>query len=339
MLENWLSKVNPEITSRIPNLSPDSIGQVIKVHKSIFPDIEDCQIVLCSDNHEHMDQIRLQFYEMYHHLDNLYLADLGDLRNNDVNFIISLFTELLESKLLPVLITSDPKIINTFHFALNAFEKSFESLYCGKRTSFYSQNDFGLCKRVTSLGAQGHLNPLSKLNQSDIVRLAQVTSQIEEAEPYTRITDTICFDLNIMQHSDIPGHKDASPNGLNAQEFTQLFRFFGFNERLKCLFIYNYNSEYDFNRQTAQLIAQGLWYFTEARNQCILDNLDHSEEFNEFLVDIDGLTEPLVFLKAKKSGRWWIKEAGAAEMIPCTHKDYLVACQNEIPEKLARLSF
>lgn len=339
MLENWLSKVNPEVTSQISDLSSESIGQAIKIHESVFPDIDDCQIVLLSDNRLHMDRIRLQFYEMYHHLDNLYLADLGDLRNNDTNFMISLFTELLESKLVPILITSDPMIIRTFHFALNAFEESFESLYCGKRTAFYSRNDHALCKKVTSIGAQGHLNPLDKLKKGNIIRLAEISGQIEEAEPYTRIVDTACFDLNIMRHAEIPGHKDASPSGLNAQEFTQLFRFFGFNERLKCLFIYNYNSEHDFNLQTAQLIAQGLWYFTEARNQCLIDNLDHSEEFHEFLVDIDGLSDPLTFLKAKKSGRWWIKESGATNMIPCTHKDYLMACRNEIPEKLVKLSF
>lgn len=339
MLENWLSKVNPEITSQISELSAESIGQAIKIHKSLFPDIDDCQIVLMSDNREHMDQIRLQFYEMYHHLDNLYLADLGDVRNNDTNFLISLFTEMLESKLIPIILTSDPIIIHTFHFALNAFQNPFESLYCGKRTAFYSKGDHALCKKVSSVGAQGHLNPLSDLNQGDVVRLAQIKDQIEEAEPYTRIADTICFDMNVMQHSEIPGHRDASPSGLNAQEFTQMFRFFGFNDRLKCLFVYNYDSAYDFNLMTAQLIAQGLWYFTEARNQCLLDNLDHSEDFQEFLVEIEGLSDPISFMKAKKSGRWWIKDAVASTMIPCTHRDYLIACQNEIPEKLANLSF
>ena len=337
MLENWLSKVNPEITSAISSLSPETIGQGIKIHKVLFPDLDDCQIILFSDNAVHMDQIRMQFYEMYNHLDNLYLADLGQLRNTDTNFLISLFTELLESKLFPIIQTNDKELLHTFHFALHSAQIAFERLHCGKNLTFFHADDYALCKQVVSMGVQGHLNPKDALRAPNIVRLADIKDAIEEAEPYTRRVDTVVLDLNIIRHSEIPGHQNASPSGLNSEELTQLFRFFGYNDNLKALFIYNYDSKYDFNFQTAQLIAQGLWYLTEARNHCITENIDSNEDFNEFLVDIDGLSEPLSFIKAKKSGRWWIKSKKDNELIPCSYKDYLTACQNEIPERLVTL--
>jgi len=82
------------------------------------------------------------------------------------------------------------------------------------------------------------------------------------------------------------------------------------------------------------LIAQAIWYFTEAKDQCLAENINSTEDFLEFLVDIQGLEEPISFIKAKKSGRWWIKSNTQTDLIPCSYKDYLTACKNEIPEKL-----
>ena len=335
MLENWLKKVNPEISSEISSLSSESIGRSIKIHKELFPVLDDCQVVLLSDNSLHMDQIRMQFYEMYHHFDNLFVADLGDLRNTDTNFLISLFTELLESNLTPIIFTSDKTLIHTFHFALNAFHNSFKNLYCGKKIPFYSDNDYANMSKLTSIGIQGHYNSNTSLKQSNLVRLSDIKNKIEESEPYTRDTDTIVLNLNIIKQSDIPGHLEGSPSGLDADEATQLFRYCGFNDQLKALFIFGYDSQYDFNRQSAKLIAQGLWYYMDARNHCITENINSNEDFHEFIVDIEGLETPIAFIKAKRSGRWWIKSTGVShELIPCSHSDYLLACNNEIPDRL-----
>ncbi|MDA9773869.1 arginase family protein [Saprospiraceae bacterium] len=334
MLENWLKKVNPEITSQISQLNTKTVAYAIKIHKQLFPDLDDCQIVLLSDNASQMDEIRKQFYEMYNHFENIGIADIGDLRNSDSNFLISLFTELLESKVLPIIITSDPNIIHTYHFALNAFHAGFTSLHCGKRIAAYHANDHANCNEVISMGTQGHFNSATELDNNQVVRMAEIKGSIEEAEPYTRTVDTITFDLNIIRHSEIPGFQDASPSGLDSDETTQLFRYFGFNDQLKGLFICNYDHQYDFNNMTSQMIAQLIWYFVEAKNECVKENIDSTEDFHEFLVDIEGLGDPIAFIKAKKSGRWWIKSNTHNDLIPCSYKDYLTACKNEIPDKL-----
>jgi len=334
MLENWLKKVNPEITSQISQLNTETVAYAIKIHKQLFPDIDDCQVVLMSDDPINMDEVRKQFYSMYNHFDHICIADIGDLRNSDSNFLISLFTELLESKVIPILVTNDKNLIHSFHFALNAFHADFTSLYCGKQIAFYSENEYANCKSVISMGLQGHLNPRSFLNKKDIVRLADIKSNVEEAEPYTRTADTIVFDLNILSHASIPGNTLASPSGLTADDATQLFRYFGFNDQLKGLFIHNYDHNYDFNNQTSEVLAQLIWYFLEAKNECVKENIDSTEDFHEFLVDIEGLEDPISFIKAKKSGRWWIKSNTHSDLIPCSYSDYLTACKNEIPEKL-----
>ena len=339
MLENWLKKVNPELTSAISDLSIESIGRSIHIHKTIFPSIEDCKIVLLSDQASHMDAIRVQFYEMYHHFDNLMIADLGDIRNNDSNFLISLFTELISSGHIPVILSENKELIHAFHYALNAFHEPFTSSHCGKRLAFYSSDDYANCKHVLSIGTQSHLNAPSDLSTREFIRVGEIKSKIIEAEPFLRNSDTICLDLNIIRQADIPGCPDGSPSGINSEEATQLFRYFGFNDKLKALFIHNYHSDYDFNMQSAQLIAQGIWYFCEAINHCQMENINSNEDFHEFLVDIDGLDEPLTFIKAKKTGRWWMKDHAEEKLIPCSYSDYQTACKNEIPDKLINTEF
>ena len=334
MLENWLKKVNPEVVSQISQLNSETVAHAIKIHKHLFPEIDDCKVVLFSDDAANMDFVREQYYKMYNHCENIAIADLGDLRNNDGNFLINLFTELLESKVIPIIITQNADLIHAFHFALNAFHENFNVLHCSKRQATFSSDDYAKCKKVISLGVQGHLNKSKELESSSIIRLATIKNQIQEAEPYTRDMDTVCFDLNIVRHSEVPGLLDGSPSGIDADEMTQLFRYFGFDDQLKALFITGYESQYDFNCQTAQLIAQAIWYFVEAKDQCIVENINSTEDFHEFLVDIEGLEDPISFIKAKKSGRWWIKSNTHTELIPCSYKDYLTACKNEIPEKL-----
>ena len=335
MLENWLRKVSPSITEGLADLSPESIGRSIKIHKDLFPQLDDCQIVILGDNSENMNFIRAQFYEMYHHFDNLFFADLGEIRNSDTNFLINLFNELLESKLIPIVVTNNQELIHTFHFALNSFHKSFSSLFCGKKSAPYSPNAYAKCTSVYSMGVQGHYVPSALLNNKYIIRLAEITTSIEEAEPLTRNVDTIQVDLNVMKQSEVPGQQYTSPCGLDAENYTQLFRYFGYNDNLKAIFITGYESQYDFNRISAQLIAQGLWYFIDARDNCYKENIDSNEDFNEFVVDIEGLESPLSFIKAKKSGRWWIKSHhDDTVLIPCSFKDYEMACNNEIPNRL-----
>ncbi len=335
MLENWLKKVSSSITDELSNLPAESIGQSIKIHKSLFPHLDDCQVVIFSDNSTDMDFIRTQFYNMYHHFDNLFFADLGEIRNSDTNFLINLFNELIESNLIPIILTNNQDIVHTFHYALNSFNSEFNSLHIGKHTAPYSADDYANCKNVYSVGIQGHLNPPSKINNKYTLRLGDIKGCIEEVEPVTRNADTIHFNINSIRHSEIPGQISASPSGLDNQEFTQLFRYFGYNDILKAIFITGYNSEYDFNRITAQLISQGLWYYIDAKDNCLKENINNNEAYNEFVVDIEGLETPLSFIKAKKSGRWWLKSHHDKNiLIPCSYRDYEMACNNEIPNRL-----
>jgi len=42
-----------------------------------------------------------------------------------------------------------------------------------------------------------------------------------------------------------------------------------------------------------------------------------------------------VFLQSKRTGRWWM-QLHDGEFVACSHKDYLYAGKNEIPERWMR---
>ncbi len=107
--------------------------------------------------------------------------------------------------------------------------------------------------------------------------------------------------------------------------------------------IYDFNPDYDLNNTTAIAIAQMIWYFIDGYSQRKGDYpIVNENDFNKFIVPIEDNPEDLVFLKSKKSDRWWIKIEMETErskkhkLFPCTIKDYHIALENEIPERWMR---
>jgi hypothetical protein len=77
-----------------------------------------------------------------------------------------------------------------------------------------------------------------------------------------------------------------------------------------------------------------LWYFMDGRSvknkEALLEERDAFWEFHIAFGDIDT-----VFLKSKKTGRWWMQLPGK-DFVPCAYGDYLLASNNEIPERWLR---
>jgi hypothetical protein len=85
---------------------------------------------------------------------------------------------------------------------------------------------------------------------------------------------------------------------------------------------------------TARLIAQMIWYFVEGcalRRQEAL--LQERSEFAEFHVRFTA--NDTTFLKSRRTARWWMELPGG-KFVPCSHNDYLTACNDEIPERWLR---
>lgn len=194
-------------------------------------------------------------------------------------------------------------------------------------------------KHYSHIGFQSYyVNPqmletLDKL-RFDCYRLGRVREDLEEMEPVLRSCDLLSIDMNVLRHAEAPFLQLGSPNGLLGDELCQLVRYAGMSNNLSSLGIYGYHPQYDPKRMGARLIAQMLWYFVDGyllRQQEA--SLDNEAGFQEFQVAFTG--NDTKFLKSKRSGRWWMQlpEGG---WIPCSYNDYVVACNDEVPERWFR---
>ena len=177
------------------------------------------------------------------------------------------------------------------------------------------------------------IETLDKLH-FDCIRVGKVKEDIEQVEPMLRNTHFLSIDINAARHSDAPCNKTASPNGFYGDEMCKLTRFAGMGNRMHSLGIYGYLPENDVESLSAKLIAQMLWYYVDglqfARTEASLDDKDQFFEYH--ITFTDNNTS---FLKSRKTNRWWMKLPNN-DCIPCSHKDYISACNNEIPERWIR---
>ncbi|QHS61639.1 formimidoylglutamase [Chitinophaga agri] len=180
------------------------------------------------------------------------------------------------------------------------------------------------------------LETLDKL-RFDCYRLGKVRENMDDIEPVLRNSDLFSIDINIVKHNDAPANT-LSPNGLGGDEACSLTRYAGMSPKLTTFGIYGYRPEKDRESLTAKQIAQMLWYFMDGvavkNKEALLEERDAFYEFNIVCADIVTL-----FLKSKKTGRWWMQLPGRGkedEFLPCTYSDYVMASNNEIPERLLR---
>lgn len=186
------------------------------------------------------------------------------------------------------------------------------------------------------------LSTLSKM-QFDCLRVGKIREHLLEAEPYIREADAVSFDVNAIRFSDAPGQCDPSPNGLFGDEACALVRFAGMSDKVMSLGLYDFNPKLDQGGVTAKQMAQMAWYFVEGVSLRRTDYpITDENDFHAYTVQIDEADNDFIFLKSKKTDRWWMKvvfdrnNTSAHKIIPCTYKDYVTALNNEIPERWMR---
>ena len=199
--------------------------------------------------------------------------------------------------------------------------------------------DHGMVKHYNHIAFQSYfvhprmLETMDKL-RFDCYRVGTVTESIEEMEPVLRNSHMLSFDISAIKHSDAPANKNC-PNGLTGIEACILTRFAGLSNLLNSFGIYGYRPQDDVEEMTAKQISQMIWYFIDGKNRCRQEaSLNDRNNFNEFhtaFAEVDT-----VFLQSKRTSRWWMQMPDKT-FIACSHRDYLKASHNEIPERWLRV--
>ena len=200
----------------------------------------------------------------------------------------------------------------------------------------------------SNLGFQSYLvgideiELLEKLNY-DSVRLGKARTDIKHTEPILRNADIVSFDISAARRPDAPGNAYASANGFYGEEMCQLSRYAGMSDKVSSVGFYECNSDMDSTGQSAELVAQMIWYFFDGYYNRKGDfPMCNKDEYLKYNINIGHPQPNMVFYKSPKSGRWWMEIPYPADdrlaydrhlLAPCTYEDYQMAMQNELPDR------
>ncbi|MEO6168938.1 MAG: formimidoylglutamase [Chitinophagales bacterium] len=193
----------------------------------------------------------------------------------------------------------------------------------------------------THLTSQSAVELLDKLH-FDSYRLGKVKSAIEEMEPVLRGTNLFSFDMSVIRYSDSPGNRNATPNGLFAEEACQLASYAGQGEKVDSFGIYGCNPSVDVRGQSVQLAADIIWYFLNGFYNRKNDYPKEDDpDYVKFTIHFKENKYEMNFWKSKKTDRWWMEVPGGNKprnqkkfhLLPCSYNDYQMACREELPER------
>jgi arginase family enzyme len=363
------------------NTGGQRLGDLIRrnLKNENFPDLSDTDIAIIGVNEERRaignpgcshapDFVRNQFYKLFRGDFKPKIADLGNIKQGhqveDTYFALTTtLAELIKNKIIPVIIGGSQdltfanykayeslgQVINILavdsQFDLGDTEKEINSQSYLNKIILHQPN---FLFNYTNIGYQTYMVDkesvkLMKNLYFDIYRLGVIRKQMEETEPLLRNADMITVDLSSVRQPDSPGNGNASPNGFYGEEICQIMRYAGLSDKVTSMGIYEFNPKYDQRHQTAQLIAQMIWYFVEGFYN--RKNEHPGTEINDYIkytVSIKDHKDQLVFYKSKKSDRWWMDVPVKSNykniyerhhLVPCSYGDYETACNDDIPDR------
>lgn len=318
------------------------------------------------------DHIRAALYALHQGNFTPRILDLGNLKNghspDDTYFAVaSVVAELVENNVLPVILGGSQDLTFAQYRAYEKLGQIVNLVAIDPRfdigdTEGEISNQSYLSRIIlhqpnylfnfTNLGYQSYYvdSEAVKLIKNllfDAYRVGIIRENLDMAEPLIRNADIVSVDITSVRMSDAPGAMNASPNGFYGEEICRLLRYAGRSDKLSSIGFYEYNPVFDPRGQTAQLIAQMIWYLIEGfyfRTHDIpaKGNAWNEHNFIKYMVPIENHDHEIVFLKSKKSDRWWMKVPCRAEspasyerhyFVPCSYQDYQTALQNEVPDR------
>ncbi|MRI01733.1 arginase [Kriegella sp. EG-1] len=306
--------------------------------------------------------IRIQFYKLLMGNWNSTLVDMGDIEEGesveDTYFVVKeIVAGLLEEKVIPIIVGATQDITYPAYRAFDGIRSMINLVSIDSRFDFGIDDELisshsYMSKIITdkpnnlfnfsNLAYQSYFNAQEEMDLMerlffDSCRLGELTSDMSLAEPILRDANMVSLDTRAIRAAEMGMSDNFSPNGLTGREVCTLARYAGISERVDAFGVY----EMDNNMQSSQLVAQIIWYFIEGYNFRVQESpYLNKEDFTKYNVPTE--TEHLVYYKSNLTERWWVElpsiyashtKANMMSLLPCTEKDYLDACDQNIPER------
>jgi arginase family enzyme len=367
-IQDFVEPINLSFLSKDEGYRDTQLGKHIKSYENQLPDITDADIVLIGagecrgagfalNGFEAANAVRAALYNLYYWHAQVTIADIGNVKlgqsiQDSYAALRTVIAELiLQNKKVVIMGGSHDLTLPQYH-AYTAIPTLVNAVVADAKI------DLDLEARLPSdhfleelfTGLPNHLNHYAHIGfqsyfmhphmletidklRFDCFRLGVVRESIEEMEPVIRDSHMMSFDISAIQHAQAPANV-ITPNGFNGEEACVLMQYAGMSWKTSSIGLFGYQAELDHHGLTAIQMAQMIWYIIDGvhrgKKEAPLTALDRFKEFQIAFSDIDTQ-----FLQSKSTGRWWMKLHNE-EWLPCSYKDYLVASNNEIPERWLR---
>lgn len=344
------------------------IGRCIAANEGELPDFREADIVLvgCGERRggdtadfdvSGPDAVRRSLYGLYHWHRHIRLADAGNIRQGEnlsdtLAALRTVVSAILEAGARAVIIGGSHDLTLAQYEAYRPQDRLIDVAVVDSRLDLSTDLPIKACnflmemltgepnlvRHYSHIAFQSYLvNPemletMDKL-RFDCFRLGKVREDIEEMEPVLRDCRMASFDIGALQYLSAP-QPDGLPDGLNGEEACLLASYAGTAPRLDSFGIYGYDAGSDPQGLAARQVAQMVWYFIDgvrrAGEEAPVAETDDFLSFHTAFAEVDT-----TFLQSRRTGRWWMRMPDGV-WLPCSRRDYLRACDNELPERWLR---
>jgi formiminoglutamase len=367
-IADFLEKVNTGMLSDDEGYRDGQLGKSIHIYEYEMPDLEEVDIVIvgCPEYRGRQpgkyqangpDNVRSHLYTMYYWHPEIRIADLGNIKHgatlsDTYAALKTVVGECLDAGKTVIIVGGSHDLTLAQYYAYSDRSNIIEAVCVDAQIDIdidsRKREDNFLMEMLTGepnfirqynhIGFQSYyvhphmLQTMDKL-RFDCFRVGHVKEAIEEMEPVIRSSRLFSFDISAIANSYAPANR-FSPNGLNGEEACVLMRFAGMSSSVNSIGIYGYDDILDRDSLTAKQVSQMIWYAIDGRSRGQREApLDEKGSFNEYHLAFGEVQT--VFLQSKKTGRWWMQLPDSS-FIPCSHRDYLVASSEGIPERWLR---
>lgn len=370
---DFLEPVSNEVVDYVKQLSQQHLGSKVVMHtETDFPDLDKIKVALISVPENRgmssgaeegiADFARKELYGLFPGNWEASIADLGNLAPgnspDDTYYALQgIVSKLIKKQIIPIIIGGSQDLTYAVYRGYDSLEQMVNLVSVDRKFDFGKQEnaisaDSYLSRIIVeepnnlfnyaNIGYQTYFNSQEEIDLIeklffDAYRLGEVSHKIALAEPVMRDADLVSIDLTAVKSSDSGNTLDFMPNGFDGKEICALARYAGISDKVSAFGLFNHRS----TANEAVLVSQIIWYFIEGvhyrSNEYPFGARTH---YIKYIVPFEE--EEIVFYKSNRTDRWWIEIPFFSTMnnklkkntlLPCSHDDYLAACNNEFPER------
>lgn len=368
-----LVPVSEEALSSMVLHPKQALGKNIEIHTDQhgFPELKDCSVAIVGlleirnaffpTSVYKLDDFRKSFYRLFPGNWNFKICDLGNLPNGaspeDTYFALKeICIHLRQLNIVTIFIGGSHDLIFPMYQSYQVIEQLVNIVSVDNQFDFSQEEELisgrsymsriimeqpNFLYNFTNLGyqsyyiAQEELDLMEKLH-FDSLRLGVLLDDVAQSEPFFRDANIAGFDMKSLNWQAL-NHLSGQPNGIDARTICALARYAGISDRMDIFGVFELIN----TAVSHQLLAQIVWYFIEGFNSRYDEYpVLTSSGFVRYTVALSDME--MIFYQSEKSNRWWLEITNqtylnnknkTTALLPCTHKDYLDACSDKIPDK------